>query len=110
MACHVRVEGSDRRFPIAPGDDLLEVLHANGERVATACGGVAMCGTCRVIVVAGDDALVPIKVREAEHVKSRSTSHVPGLRLACQAALRDRLENQGEREIIVRLPGIPRPC
>jgi 2Fe-2S ferredoxin len=102
MVAHVRIEGTDRAFPIQPGEDLLEVLRAHGEAIATSCGGVAMCGTCRVMVVSGEDALGPLKPRELEHVADR-TSLAP-VRLACQAKLLPSSASGDSREIVVRLP------
>ena len=101
MVARVRIEGTDRAFPIEPGEDLLEILRAHGETIATSCGGVAMCGTCRVIIVSGEDELVPLKSRELEHVADH-TSLAP-VRLACQAKLLPGSASGDSREIVVRL-------
>jgi 2Fe-2S ferredoxin len=108
MVTHVRVEGTGRVFRIHPGEDLLEVLQSHGEPIATSCGGVALCGTCRVIVVSGRDALVPIKAQEIEHLGDRTSVAVT--RLACQAQLRPGDPSSEVREIVVRIPeGVPSP-
>jgi len=101
MTIRVRVDGTDRVFAAQPGDDLLEVLQANGEPIATSCGGVASCGLCRVTVVSGGNALVPIKPQELVHLGN--VARVIGLRLACQAAVRADLPSASQ-ELVVRIP------
>ncbi|MGO8996532.1 MAG: 2Fe-2S iron-sulfur cluster-binding protein [Polyangiaceae bacterium] len=100
MPVRVRVEGKDRVLPAAPGDDLLEVFQSNGEPIATSCGGVASCGLCRVTVLAGGGALVPIKPQELVHLGN--VAKVIGLRLACQAVIRP----EEDAEILVRIPHV----
>lgn len=70
-----------------PDESLLEILEAAAIPVATACGGVAMCGTCRVVVVAGSGRLTPIKPREHDHLTD--ADRALGVRLACQTRLID---------------------
>jgi 2Fe-2S ferredoxin len=103
MAVRVRVEPTGHVFIAEPGVDLLEVLQANDEPIATSCGGVASCGLCRVTVVSGHDALVPIKPQEVVHLGN--VAKVIGLRLACQAQVR---ADVGEDviEVVVRVPVI----
>ena len=81
----VTIEGTDRVHEGRPGEDLLEVLQSNGEPIATACGGIASCGQCRLTVVSGAEALVPIKPQELVHLGN--VAKVLGLRLACQAQI-----------------------
>jgi Na+-transporting NADH:ubiquinone oxidoreductase subunit F len=102
MALLVRVDGTDRVFSATPGDDLLEVLQSHGEPIATSCGGVASCGLCRVTVVSGREALVPIKPQEVLHLGN--LAKVIGRRLACQARLRD--DPDVDVEIVVRVPAV----
>jgi ferredoxin len=96
----IRIEGSDRTFEGAPGEDLLEVLQSNGYPIATSCGGVASCGLCRITVVSGKEALVPIKSQEIVHLGN--VAKVIGLRLACQAQLKP--EENGPIELVIRVP------
>jgi 2Fe-2S ferredoxin len=84
MPVPVRIEGSDSTFDGQPGDDLLEVLHANGVPIATSCGGVASCGMCQVIILSGSEMLAPRKPQELVHLGSVPEA---GARLACQARL-----------------------
>lgn len=97
----MRVEGKDRVLSGAPGVDLLEVFQSSDEPIATSCGGVASCGLCRVTVVTGGEALVPIKPLELVHLGN--VAKVIGLRLACQAVIR---AEAGESEIVVRIPHV----
>ncbi len=98
----VRVDGTDRAFSIAPGEDLLEVFQSHGEPIATACGGVATCGTCWVTVLEGGAALVPIKPQERVHLGD--AANPTRLRLACQAQLRADIALADEGAIVVRIP------
>lgn len=103
MPTRVRVDGTDRVFDGKAGDDLLEVFQSNGEPIATSCGGVASCGLCRVTIVSGGEHLVPIKPQELVHLGN--VAKVIGLRLACQAQLRDDVEGE-PREVVVRIPPV----
>jgi len=98
MAVRVRVDGTDRVFMAGPGDDLLEVFQSGGEPIATACGGVAFCGTCDVTVVAGGDALVDLRAQELLHLGPAASAS--GRRLACQARVRP----DADGEVVVSIP------
>lgn len=100
----VRIDGTDRAFRIEAGEDLLEIFQSNDEPIATACGGVATCGTCWVTVVSGGDALVPTKPQELVHLGD--AANPTGLRLACQAQLRADVDGADEDEIVVRIPPV----
>jgi len=109
MTVRVRLDRSDRVFEAKPGDDLLEVFQSNGEPIATSCGGVALCGLCRVTIVSGAAALVPIKAQELVHLGN--VAKVVGLRLACQAqvspvAASAETGAATDIEIVVRIPEI----
>jgi ferredoxin len=102
MPVRVKIEGSDRVLEGAPGEDLLEVLQSNGYPIATSCGGVASCGLCRVTILAGKEALVPIKPHELVHLGN--VAKVIGLRLACQAQL---LPQEGSVvDVVIRVPEV----
>jgi len=107
MTVRVRLDRSDRVFEAKPGDDLLEVFQSNGEPIATSCGGVALCGLCRVTIVSGAAALVPIKPQELVHLGN--VAKVVGLRLACQSqvlpvAASAETGAATDIEIVVRIP------
>ncbi len=101
----VRVLGSGRAYAARPGDDLLEVLQSNDEPIATACGGVASCGLCRVTIVSGGEALVALRPQELVHlgdgVDAAGIGTATRERLACQARLRP--EGTTVTEIVVSL-------
>jgi len=59
-----------------------------GIRIRHDCGGKALCGTCRVRVVAGAAGLSPIT--ERERLRLEAIGAGPEERLACQSyAIRD---------------------
>ena len=67
----------------APSDKpLYFVLHDAGVPVASACGGKAQCGLCRITVVEGWDNLnTPVEVEET-HIGN--LMHLAKMRLSCQ--------------------------
>ena len=83
MTVRVRVVDTDRVFDAPQGEDLLEILQRNGYPIATACGGIASCGHCRLLVVAGKELISPIKAEELTHLGN--VAKVIGARLACQS-------------------------
>ena len=69
---------------VEEGTKLIDAASDNGFLVATRCGGVADCRTCRMEVESGGDALTPIEDAERyalEELEERSPRH----RLSCQA-------------------------
>jgi ferredoxin len=83
LSVRIRIEGKDRTLTARGGEDLLDVLQSNGEPIATSCGGVAMCGLCRLTVLSGGDAIAPMRPQERVHLGE--AADVVGVRLACQA-------------------------
>jgi ferredoxin len=71
-----------------PAVSLLNALVREGVRIRHDCGGKALCGTCRVRVVAGEGALSPVGERERTRLEAIGVGQ--GMRLACQThAFRD---------------------
>lgn len=70
----------------APSDKpLYFVLHDGGVPVASACGGKAQCGLCRITIVEGwDNLTTPVPVEET-HLGN--LMHIGRLRLSCQTYL-----------------------
>lgn len=66
----------------APGATVLDAALAAGIPLTHACGGQAKCSTCRVLVLAGADALGPRTDAELEMAGRRAFGD--GVRLACQ--------------------------
>jgi ferredoxin len=95
LAVRVRVAHTSLLLDAHEGEDLLEVLQRGGYAVATACGGVASCGLCRVDVLSGIEALSAPRPHEAVHLSS------PEHRLACQARIRPQ---PMPRDVLVRVP------
>ncbi|HEX3049983.1 MAG TPA: 2Fe-2S iron-sulfur cluster-binding protein, partial [Aggregatilineaceae bacterium] len=83
-----------RRVPARPGDNLLEAAQAGGITLSAVCGGVGVCGDCRVKVLRG--AVSPINLTEQEFLSASEQAH--GLRLACQT------EILADGEILVDVP------
>ncbi len=70
----------------APSDKpLYFVLHDGDVPVASACGGKAQCGLCRITIVDGwDNLTTPVPVEET-HLGN--LMHIGHLRLSCQTYL-----------------------
>ncbi|MBN2306053.1 MAG: 2Fe-2S iron-sulfur cluster binding domain-containing protein, partial [Anaerolineae bacterium] len=83
-----------RRIDAAPGATLLEAAQNAGVALSAVCGGMGVCGDCRVRVLRG--AVSDLNDTERERL---SESDIAGsLRLACQ------VEITGEGEIVVDVP------
>jgi len=99
MAVRVRVVGSERALDAEPGDSLLALLQRHAHPIATACGGVASCGLCRLTVVSGQQLLSPLKPEEVHHLGN--VAKLISARLACQSVVAD-----AEGEITVEVPAV----
>lgn len=98
MVAKVRVSGTDRVLDAREGEDLLEVLQANDVPIATSCGGVATCGSCRVRIVSGMESLTPLRPQELVHLGN--VAKLTAQRLACQSRV------CGPGEIVVDVPPV----
>ncbi len=85
-----------RKFDIAPGMTVLDILRAQGVPHASVCGGRGRCSTCRVRIGIGLDGLQPPDADE-QRVLSR-ISAPEGVRLACQ------IRPSGDLEVTPLLP------
>jgi len=94
----VHVLSTNRDLTIELGRSLLDVLLDNHEPIATSCGGIAACGMCRLRVVSGNEALVPVNHKETMQLGNLLVQQ--GWRLACQS----RLVAEGRIEIDVPPP------
>ncbi|MDA0999694.1 MAG: adenylate/guanylate cyclase domain-containing protein [bacterium] len=73
---------NEGKIVIRPGQTVLEALLESGIPHQHACGGNAICSTCRVIVIAGRDCLsVP---SEDERALAEGKNFPADVRLACQ--------------------------
>ena len=87
-------EADGSRTPIeAPTDmnlSLMELLKASDYNIAATCGGMALCATCHVQIVEGEDFKEPT---DTEWDILDTLPVVPeGSRLACQMRLRDEMD------------------
>ncbi len=75
--------GSRRqRIEAEPHRSLLNNFLAQGVPIDTRCGGKAICGRCRIRIIAGGERLTP--VREAEARRLGPELLADNWRLACQ--------------------------
>jgi 2Fe-2S ferredoxin len=87
-ACHVRFGAAESRVP--RGTTLLEAARAAGVEVRHYCGGNCSCGTCRVEVRGGAEALS--RADGMERAVLGDAAFRRGDRLACQAVVRGDVE------------------
>ncbi|MEM8968360.1 MAG: 2Fe-2S iron-sulfur cluster-binding protein [Bacteroidota bacterium] len=90
----VEEENGERRSIEAPTDvqlSLMELLKASDYPVQATCGGMALCATCHVEVVEGDDSY-----KEATDPELDMLDTLPEVtdasRLACQMRLADDMD------------------
>jgi uncharacterized 2Fe-2S/4Fe-4S cluster protein (DUF4445 family) len=76
----VDLEPIGRRVEVERGTNLLEAAQKAGIDLVASCGGVGICGTCRVRVIQGDVTPVTLTEEEALDAAQREA----GFRLACQ--------------------------
>lgn len=84
----VVLQPSGRRVEIEPGADLLTAAQRAGVDLVAACGGVGICGTCRIRLLGGE--LNPPTGNEREHLSADEL--LQGYRLACQAQPRGNVQ------------------
>jgi uncharacterized 2Fe-2S/4Fe-4S cluster protein (DUF4445 family) len=77
----VDLEPVGRRIAVETGITLLAAAQKAGVDLVAACGGVGICGTCRVRIVRGK--LTPLTLTEEEELRPEELAQ--GYRLACQA-------------------------
>ena len=70
-----------RRIEVNPGVNLLEAAQKAGVDLVAACGGIGICGTCKVRLVKGQ--LTPLSLTEEELLSRDEIAQ--GMRMACQA-------------------------
>lgn len=72
-------------LPIEPGKSLLELCLAHRIPITHACGGLARCSTCRVVVLEGDEFCTARN--EAERGLAERLGFDDHVRLACQTSV-----------------------
>ncbi|GAB2960729.1 2Fe-2S iron-sulfur cluster-binding protein [Hymenobacter coalescens] len=96
---YVEEAPGQRNELVAPTDmglSLMEVMKASGYEIQATCGGMALCGTCHVEVLAGPELPEPsddeMAMLESLPIMSQ------GSRLSCQIRITERLDG-----LVVRL-------
>ena len=92
-----KVEDRDGNVaPVEAPDDmnlsLMEVLKASGYDVLATCGGMALCATCHVSVVAGLDKLDAARDAELDMLDTLPNA-TRASRLACQLKIAPQLSD-----------------
>lgn len=82
----LRVEPNGETFDVPAGTSLLDFSQANNVPIDFGCT-VGSCGTCRVAVTAGADALPAIEEEEQETVEMCTDEE--GVRLFCRCTMPD---------------------
>ena len=77
----VNMQPVGRRAEVRPGMTLLEAAQSVGVELASLCGGVGVCDSCRVRLVAGE--LTPLTLEEQSTFSEQELEQ--GFRLACRA-------------------------
>jgi ferredoxin len=70
---------------------LMEVLKASEYNILATCGGMALCATCHVQVLDGEDSLLPASDNELDMLDTLPNATSES-RLACQIRIRPELE------------------
>ncbi|MBE0696528.1 MAG: 2Fe-2S iron-sulfur cluster binding domain-containing protein, partial [Anaerolineaceae bacterium] len=76
----IDLEPVGRRVEVEGGTNLLEAAQKAGVDLVASCGGIGICGTCRVRIAAGKVTPVTLTEEEALDAAQRAA----GFRLACQ--------------------------
>lgn len=76
----IDLEPVGRRVEVEAGTNLLEAAQRAGVDLVASCGGIGICGTCRVRIAAGQ--VTPVTLTEEEYLDAAQRAE--GFRLACQ--------------------------
>lgn len=87
------VDGDSRTVacPTDLGLSLMEALKANDYPILATCGGMALCGTCHVLIEYGLEVLIPPAEAEMAMLDSLPAPRYNS-RLACQIRLTEGLD------------------
>ena len=78
----IHIEGTGQQIDIKPGQSLLDGILNSDLTIATACGGIAACGLCRIEITDGLSQISEAGEKERKHIGDASLMR--GQRLACQ--------------------------
>ncbi|RGP79961.1 2fe-2s iron-sulfur cluster binding domain [Fusarium longipes] len=100
----IEKDGTENKFAVSEGDNLLDIAQANDLEMEGACGGSCACSTCHVIVA--DDEYFD-KMPEPEDDENDMLDLAFGLtetsRLGCQVKMTKELDG-----LVVKLPSMTR--
>jgi len=97
----VNADGSAiREVTAPPGERLLDIAQAQGQKLEGSCEGQMACSTCHVIVAPEDFDKLPPASEEEEDMVDFAMHVTRTSRLACQIWTSDALES-----LTVRIPG-----
>jgi uncharacterized 2Fe-2S/4Fe-4S cluster protein (DUF4445 family) len=82
----IKVSEDDRVFTVEGGENLLEVLQDEGYELPSLCGGMGLCGKCRVRVLEGKQ---PPTESDREFFSEKELEE--GMRLSCRIEVKDDL-------------------
>jgi len=89
----VEISNDEETLKVEPGTNLLEVLHENDYRVPSLCGGMGLCGKCRVKVLKN-----PPEPVESEEEFFSSAELKNGMRLSCRLEV--------EADMVIEVPSL----
>lgn len=78
-------------IPLDMGLSLMEALRANEYPILAICGGMALCATCHVAVLAGAEHLTPLSDSEFDLLDTLPDAGATS-RLACQLRIGKEME------------------
>lgn len=90
----VEDHGGNRQTVEAPDDmglNLMEVLKASEYPILATCGGMALCATCHVEILEGEEALGQATDVELDQLENLP-EYFPTSRLACQVRINTLLQ------------------
>ncbi|KJZ70744.1 Adrenodoxin-like protein [Hirsutella minnesotensis 3608] len=100
----IEKDGTEHKFAVCEGDNLLDIAQANDLEMEGACGGSCACSTCHVIVT--DDGYYD-KMPEPDDDENDMLDLAFGLtetsRLGCQVKMTKELDG-----LVVKLPSMTR--
>ncbi|NTU58888.1 MAG: (2Fe-2S)-binding protein [Chlorobiaceae bacterium] len=93
---------NDRECEAKTGDRLLDAARANHSHIGYFCGGNAICQTCYVKVLEGQDLLSPLSDAEKSMLSDKLIGE--GIRMACQTTI----EKPGTVRILTEVEAVKR--
>lgn len=96
-------DGSEHKFAVAPGDNLLDIAQANDLEMEGACGGSCACSTCHIIVDEKSYDEMPEPDDDENDMLDLAFGLTETSRLGCQVTMTKELDG-----LVVRLPSMTR--